>query len=607
MEHKEHLQDLMADIINIFGKEIITEKRFVNLLADYRAFDGNNDARRILNAIVSGRYAHLIVNLTTSQLDLPHLKYYAHELSMSDGFNEETVETVMRMIVFACNRDEEFTTNYHIEKKDEKYGCIDSNGGILIPFEYDKIIEFKSDFGVHLVCQERFVKGDIYTSAGELVFSGHDHFYFTNKREVWLVEKDGKKGAIHPNGEIVVPLIYKQILTVNPGGKSNLLVVETTNGFGIVDYKGNQIVPPIFESICNHYDDTFEIIEAKLRDRYMYFNVDGTVAEITPLFCTTPFTAESYNLNDHKLPKGYIVDGKKLVVSTTEKDITDLGGKILCHLGKYNDGLAVAKDSHWIGYMDASLKFKIRQFRNGFDSSFDWCDSFDNGVAIVLKGNKYGLIDTNGDFLYNTYLDEIERRDWCVLLRHSVSYMNTCFGNNYKIGECYVRPYDRDCKFRCRISGIHDIGNFTNGRALARYKNFVGIVTSEGKTIEPLEYEWLRPWNSLKLHEAESLSPVRRNGVWGKLDLTNGFVPFNDAIQEKNERTYISKLIAAGKPIPYAIEYQKDEYPCGYNWRNVYHIANDLYPDFISQAKSMTTEERIDWVKTNGVILNSRK
>lgn len=53
MENREHLQELMTNIVDLFGKEIITEKRLVNLLADYRTFDGNNDARRVLNAIVA--------------------------------------------------------------------------------------------------------------------------------------------------------------------------------------------------------------------------------------------------------------------------------------------------------------------------------------------------------------------------------------------------------------------------------------------------------------------------------------------------------------------------------------------------------------------------
>lgn len=603
MDHKEHLQELMADIINIFGKEIITEKRFVNLLADYRAFDGNNDARRILNTIVSGRYANKIVNLTTSKLDLPKLKYYAYELSKSDGFNEETVETVMRMIVFACNKGNQDEANYSIIKQEDKFGCVNSKGDIIIPFEYDKMRDFKSDFGIHIVCAKNFECSDVYTALGELVFSAGSNIRLTNEDGLWMVERNNKYGLIHPNGEIVIPFEYKSIVTVNSGSDIRLLVVETENRmFGVLDYMGHQILPPVFESIPNFISDTFEIIEAKLSDRYMYFNLDGSVAEISPLFCATPFTAYTYNQNDHKMPKGYIVNGSKLIVSTTRGDITDVNGKILCNLGSFNNGLAVAEeDKLWIGYMNESLEWKIRQFRHDPNALFDLCEPFSDGLAIVWKGDKRGLINTNGDVVAAINYNEIVRRDWCCLLRYSSKYVNTIFYDEYGVGDCYVRPNDKRCEFICTVNGIYDISNFINNRAFAQYRNFVGIVSPKGTSIEPLEYEWLRSWSSLKLHETTVISPVRRNGQWGGLDLEHGFIPFKDQMQERNEKNYISKHIETSTPIPYFMEYQKDVTPCGFKWSNLYHIPADLYADFMKLRTTMAKEEQLQWLKTNSV------
>lgn len=601
MEHREHLQELMTDIINIFGKEIITEKKFVNLLADYRAFEGNNDARRILNAIVSGRYANKIVNLTTSQLDLPKLKYYAYELSKSDGFNDETVETVLRMIVFACNRVSQSKTDYTILQNEEKYGSVDSSGKVLIPFEYDKIIEFKSDFGMHLVCLKKFEQADIYTITGELVFSGEPRILLTNEKGLWNVQQNNKHGIIHPNGEIVVPFIYKSIITFNPGKGTKLLVVETETGFGVLDYKGKQILPPVFESICNWTDDVFNFIEAKLKDRYMYFNVDGTIAEISPLFCTTPLTEVTYNANDHKLSKGYIVDGKRMIVSTTHGDITDLNGKINCHLGKFSNGLAVAKDDTWIGYMDTSLQFKIREFRNLPDSKFDFCEPFINGLAVVWKDGEKGIINTEGKMMASTQYENIVRRDWCFILRYAEKAIRTIFADDYLVGDCYILPYDRQNKFVCIANGIYDIGNFSNDRTFAQYRNFVGIVTSDGKSIEPIEYEWFRSWNSPKLHETKVISPVRRNGVWGGLDLERGFIPFDKDKQDRNEKRYLAKHDETATAIPYFLEYQKDVVPCGFKWSNLYHIPAGLYADFMELRTTMAKEEQLQWLKTNSV------
>lgn len=601
MENRGHLQELMTNIVDIFGKEIITEKRFVNLLADYRAFDGNNDARRILDAIVAGRYAGLIVNLTSSQLDLPYLKCFAQELSKSEGFKEDTIESIMRMIVFACNRFSQSNVDYTIAQKEEKYGCIDSSGKIIVPFEYDKIIEFRSDFGIHLVCLERFVKGEVYTTSGELVFSGGTTFNVTNERELWIVEQNNKYGLIHPNGEIVVPFIYRSIRNVNPCKDIKLLLVETDTGFGVLDYKGNQILPPIFENICNRMDDVSDFIEAELRNRYMYFNQDGTVANISPLFCTTPLTEESYNANDHQKPKGYIVNGNQLVISTTHQDITDLTGKIICNLGKFNDGLAVAQDDPWIGYMDTSLTFKVREFRTLPDCNFDLCEPFNKGLAIVWKGGKKGLLNTDGKMIASPQYENIIIRDWCMILRYAEKPIQTIFADNYLVGDCYIMPYNDKSEFKCIMNGIYDIGNFSNNRTFAQYRNFVGIVTSDGKSIEPLEYEWHGSWNSPKLHEAKVISPVRRNGSWGGLDLDKGFMPFNQDAQNQNEQRYLAKHQETSTPIPYFNEYQKEE-PCGFKWSNLYHIPVRLYSDFIRLSITMTNEQRLQWLKSNSVI-----
>lgn len=603
MENREHLQELMTNIVDIFGKEIITENRFVNLLADYRAFDGNNDARRILNAIVAGRYAKLLVNMTTSQLDLPRLKYFANELAESDGFHEEKVETVMRMVVFACNKVNQDDADYSIIKQEDKYGCINSKGDIIIPFEYDKMRDFNSDFGTYIVCVKNFECGDVYTTLGELVFSGGANIGLTNEDGLWRVEKNNKYGLIHPNGEIVVPFEYKSIVTVNPGTDIRLLVVETENRmFGVLDYMGHQVLPPVFESIPNFISDTFEIIEAKLSGRYMYFNLDGSVAEISPLFCTTPFTAYTYNQNDHKMPKGYIVNGAKLIVSTTHGDITDVNGKILCNLGPFNDGLAVAKeDNLWIGYMNESLEWIIRQFRHDPDALFDLCEPFSNGLAIVWKGDKRGLINVEGKMVASPQYENIIIRDWCLILRYAEKPIHTIFTDSYLVGDSYIMPYKQKNKFTCIMNGIYDIGNFSNNRTFAQYRNFVGIVTSDGKSIEPLEYEWHRSWNSPKLHEANVISPVRRNGLWGGLDLDKGFMPFNQDAQNRNEQRYLAKHQETSTPIPYFNEYQKEEEPCGFKWSNLYHIPVRLYSDFIRLSITMTNAQRLQWLKSNSV------
>lgn len=471
----------------------------------------------------------------------------------------------------------------------------------MIPFEYDKMRDFESEYGTHIVCVKNFEAGHVYTETGELVFSGEDTFNLTNEKTLWIVKKDNKYGAIHPNGEIVVPLIYRSVNTVNPQKESRLLIVETGSGFGILDYKGRQVLPPMFESICNLVDDTFDIIEAKLKDRYMYFHSDGSVAEISPLFCTTPFTEMSYNAHDHKQPKGFIVNGDRLVVSTTHNDITDLSGKIICNLGKFNNGLGVATDLPWVGYMNSALKFMMQEVRFAKGSRFDFCFSFENGYAIIFKNNFSGVINTAGEIVVEPVYEDIIRRDWCMLLRGKEHYARTCFNDEYSYGNCSVFLYDSHSELISIPNGIYDLGNLQCGKAFARCMNFVGIITPTGRTIEPLEYERFSYWYSTKFEETDTLSPVRRNGIWGKLSLNEGFIPFDKERQEKCERNYISKLREMSLPVTYFLEYQKDATPCGLKWSNLFYIPVAKYPDFRHLSNTMTEQQQLDWLRTNGV------
>lgn len=111
----------------------------------------------------------------------------------------------------ACKSGGEYD-NYEPQKKDGKWGLVDTNG--------------------------LFVVEPIWDGIG---------FYGDG---IWPVERNGKCGAINTKGEVVVALEYEQVGQFVDG----VAPVKQNNHWGYVDKKGKLVIPLIYDSaqiFCN--------------------------------------------------------------------------------------------------------------------------------------------------------------------------------------------------------------------------------------------------------------------------------------------------------------------------------------------------------------------
>lgn len=138
---------------------------------------------------------------------------------------------------------------YFCAKKNNKYGLLNFNEEIIIPFEYD-------DF---YFCNVNDVKySDIY-----IVKKGKNYGLLTRKETIIPIEyedliylkgtdsdsflfsakKNGKYGIINANNKVIVPFEYQSIEMTYLQTKKTNLVVQKNNLYGVIDINNIILVP----------------------------------------------------------------------------------------------------------------------------------------------------------------------------------------------------------------------------------------------------------------------------------------------------------------------------------------------------------------------------
>lgn len=179
-------------------------------------------------------------------------------------------------------------------KKGNKWGYVDENHNIVIPFEYDNLQTYGSAIGAEDMFNGSFRGVADYFSDGKI-----------------FVRKNDKIGVIDKKNKIIFPFIYKDISSCN---KEYLCVSHDKLKYGVVNYNNKTILP--FE-----YDYLFT------NENFLNFSEKS---EINSSNIDTSFL---YKVKDGKLLKHGIIDfkGKIVVPAISSIEINNfIDGKAMC-------------------------------------------------------------------------------------------------------------------------------------------------------------------------------------------------------------------------------------------------------------------------------------
>ena len=97
------LHEAIKTIVDTFGKDIISERRFLNMVADYYSFKDNPAGKMVLSALVNGGYlSQLIGTLSEKELSIT-INQIKKEVENNYGFRPNLIDDILTNIIRGLN------------------------------------------------------------------------------------------------------------------------------------------------------------------------------------------------------------------------------------------------------------------------------------------------------------------------------------------------------------------------------------------------------------------------------------------------------------------------------------------------------------------------
>lgn len=162
------------------------------------------------------------------------------------------------------DENKKYEQNYFVEySEDGNAGVINRKGEEVIHTVYSEITIPNPEKDV-FICSIDEENSEIINSKGEKLFENYNNVsaLVTSdgnqefEKEVLKFEKDGRYGLIDFSGNVIVEPEYESILSLK--GKPGKLLVKKEGDFGVVDSKGNLVIPTEYNNIAGDNYSTEE-------------------------------------------------------------------------------------------------------------------------------------------------------------------------------------------------------------------------------------------------------------------------------------------------------------------------------------------------------------
>ena len=393
----------------------------------------------------------------------------------------ENSQKISRNEIYYIEKDKE-TGWFRVLNTKNKWGFIDKDSVIKIPFEYD----FVNPFEHQLAYVKNKGKEFYINPKNEIVIEGRFDKIDIFSEGLASVKKDGKFGFINEKGKLVIPLIYDNVDYFRTSG----LCAVTLNGkSGFINKSGKEIIKIIYPEV--HQEMFDRIVIVKNNRKWAFFDNHGN--QLSDFIYDKVFRTDYY-------------DFSKDIFTRDQSTFFKNGAALVLKNGKYEF---------------LNEKIKPAFVNNKFDSASVF-DAFKN--AIVKRNGKYGMIKPSGEFKVPFKFDFIEPYD--TAHGNYSEYYNARKGKIYsffnknlkKIGESYEPIYN----------------NFSTDNPQISFKNLkgkYGVVDWQGNEKIPFVYD-----EALDFKRSKN-SIAKKNGKFGVISYQNKEIfPFiYDEINELDE------------------------------------------------------------------------
>ena len=255
--------------------------------------------------------------------------------------------------------------------ENRKYGYVDINGKVIIPFIYDNATDFKE--GVAVV-----TKGEVFTKEYLIDIKGnilnkneYEKIYFFNDDEkIFCVKNKGYYGVIDENGKEILPVIYDDISirkNIIMAKKDKKMIYFSNNKGSIKELKLDKIVEIFYLG-----EGIYEI-KSKNGERGIIDEKNNFLTEIKYHGISNFYKGKA--IAEYK-NKYIVIDnmGKELY------EIKDIGID-LNDVGKY-----IISGKNKKGFIDWKGNTVV-------EKKYDLVEIFVDGYSKVCKNNRFGIIN----------------------------------------------------------------------------------------------------------------------------------------------------------------------------------------------------------------------
>ena len=416
------------------------------------------------------------------------------------------------------------STSYFLINENNKWGVIDNNAKVIIEPTYEEAIIIPNNKQDIFICtynvnyDEGKYETKVLDSKGKEIFTQYDKVNalenYDENNNLWyeenvlLVEKDGKYGLIDFKGNEILKPDYEKIYTLK--GIKNSIVTEKDGKKGVVSHLGQVLVENKYEEIKSLGQDT-RLYIVKLDDKYGVEGIlDCKYEEIKALNNKEIFCVKE--------------NGKYKVIDAEEKTV----------LNEKFDSIETIKDNVIVyKYKDKYCTYDIENNKK-LSKTYKTLKYTANDLFISRTNNNYGIIDINGEIKVkeeysniNYYEDiniyELEGKDSQVniILNNELKEITKGIISEVNYEKSYMKLWTEDGYGYYKLNGekleVKDILT-NNNLFLSKQNNKYGFVDKEGNVVVDYIYDDAREQNEY------GYIAVKKDGLWGSLNKNGNVV-----------------------------------------------------------------------------------
>lgn len=416
------------------------------------------------------------------------------------------------------------STSYFLINENNKWGVIDNNAKIIIEPTYSEAIIIPNKKQDIFICtnnanyEDGTYETKVLNAKGKELFTQYEKVQalenYDENNNLWyeenvlLVEKDGKYGLINFKGNEILEPEYEKIYTLK--GVENSIITEKDGKKGLVSHLGQVLVENKYEEIKSLGENTKAYI-VKLDDKYGVEGIlDCKYEEIKELDNKSVFCVKE--------------DENYKVINTEGESV----------FTEKFDSIETIKDNIIVyKYKDNYCAYNIKN-NTKLNNTYKTLKYTANNLFIFRTDNNYGIIDINGEIKIkdeysninyyedvNTYELEGKDAEVNIILNSELSEIAKGIISETNSEKAYIKLWTEDNYGYYNLSGekLETQDVLTNNNLfLSKQNNKYGFTDKQGNVVVDYIYDDAREQNEY------GYISVKKDGLWGSLDKKGNIV-----------------------------------------------------------------------------------